>query len=312
MIPFCVIVYILGSIWETISGASGSLGPKKLFQVTWAVLRRSEEGLEGNSLLLYRLLLSIPCGERVTFVMNCKGNPKYRVPGTSKFLDKSRLGPNDIKSWSEMIGKESIIPFTEWNMVVIFGISKPGETISFLDATNTGGQYLRTLICLAAIESEKIPLRNKILKECRSGGQASTLLLQLWMFGIRPGQQIAVSGGNRRNKDAPSPESLQNVLVKLAGIGIHLQLSQEKEEISLTRTEDTPPSDVFEFEGFLLEYEADFLLMASMITGKSRFRFQTRIEDGEYHVLALVSLLREFGRTVICEEEGGVHTISAE
>ena len=312
MIPFCLIVYILGSILETISGASGSLGPKKLFQVTWAVLKSSEEGLDGNSLLLYRLLLSIPCGARVTFVMNCKGNPKYRVPGTSNFLDKSRLGQNDIKSWSGMIGEESVIPFTEWNMLVIFGISKPGETISFLDATNTGGQYLRSLICLAAIDSEKILLRNKILKECRTSGQASTLLLQLWMFGIRPGQQIAVSGGNRRNKDAPSPGSLQNVLVKLAEIGIHFQLSEEEEEICLTRTEDTSPSDIVTFGEALPEHEADFLLMASMITGKSRFHFQTRIKEGEYHVLALVSLMREFGRAVKCEEEEGIHTISME
>lgn len=257
-------------------------------------------------------------GDEPTFrltLTNAKGNPGYVSWKATKkareenpdaplvFKTSPRLKEDDqavIKHWLEETGVK--FEYTPSSNTIVFTIPGQGNDMEF-DGTNTGGQFIRSLVTIATLaSSSKVHPKDLTVTNPNKG---TGLYIQACMYRLGEGETFTVTGGDAYNSKAPNPEEwnvmLSNIK-RLTGRDFLVNHNKDTNSTTITRHKDvTTTATATEFPEPLDDHLADNLLMAILMTekkGSSRVINMTVSHvKSDFHVMAMVALMRRFDFT---------------
>ena len=142
------------------------------------------------------------------------------------------------------------------------------------------------------------------------------LYVQAAMHTLKPGDSFTVRGGSPRNADAPSFDDYKRIFAALRGLlGLSYELLDQSDSDSsqfmLSRQDDSQPDAVWDQgEANLSIYLLDQILMALVFVAPGVNVTLRGEYDQDYHVSAMVKVLRLVGYTVVNAIDGATRTIT--
>ena len=153
--------------------------------------------------------------------------------------------------------------------------------------------------------------------QIRSAEKACMLYVQAAMHTLKPGDSFTVRGGSPRNADAPSFDDYKRIFAALRGLlGLSYELLDQSDsdgsQFMLSRQDDSQPDAEWDQgEGNLSIYLLDQILMALVFAEPDSVCVTLRGEyDRDYHVSAMVKVLRLVGHTVVDSVDGATRVIT--
>jgi hypothetical protein len=247
----------------------------------------------------------------VVMIRRAKYNFKYK----RRKGNKPRLNQDDLGAILHMLqGTRVTHTYNPSTNDLCFDTHTVGGDSLFIDGEDTGGQVIRTAIALAIGISggRSIPLG---MLQIHSAEKACMLYVQAAMHTLKPGDSFTVRGGSPHNADAPSFQDYQCIFATLRGLlGLSFELADESEpdssQLTLCRREDSPPDAEWDQgEGELSIYLLDQVLMALVFVPPGFCVTLRGKYDRDYHVAAMVMMLRLVGHTVVDAVEGASRVI---
>ena len=205
-----------------------------------------------------------------------------------------------------------------------------------VDGEDTGGQIVRTCLQLAVQISggRQTPGGAPPLLEIPSKDKACMLYVQASMYTLEIGGSFMIHGGSPLNPDAPTPENYHHIfamLKKFLGISFRLDDAATTSTITssatlspskfvLTREKDVQPT--VNPSKFVSEIPLTYMMMDQLLMGlclqqqlptaeKERKIIQLVCDyNKDYHVNAMVKMLRLLHYDVVDKRVGGLRKIS--
>lgn len=266
-------------------------------------------------------------------LLRAKFNNKYKK---RKGKSKPRINRDDLNVLT-LMSQHTLVTFEynqDTNDLVFDTHISPSDELKndiIVDGEDTGGQIVRTCLQLAiqisggrraSLPTLEIPSREK----------ACMLYVQASMFTLEIGESFTIYGGSPRNRDAPSPAEYRHIfgaLRKFLGVSFRLDdetssvptssstapaSSTKKSTLSpsrfvLTRDEDVQPAvdpSKFDCEPPMTYFMMDQLLMGLALVKTAPTQAIQLVCDynEDYHISAMVKILRLLGHQVADERKG--------
>ena len=241
---------------------------------------------------------------------------KYNFKYKRRKGNKPRLNADDLDAIEHMLhGTRVTHTYDPATNDLCFNTRTAGSGSLVIDGEDTGGQVIRTAIALAIRISggRSMPLG---MLQLRSAEKACMLYVQAAMHTLKPGDAFTVRGGSPRNGDAPSFDDYKRIFAALRGLlGWSYELLDQSDsggsQFMLSRQDDVvADAEWDQGEGNLSIYLLDQILMALVFVAPGVNVTLRGEYDQDYHVSAMVRLLRLVGHTVVDVVQGASRVIT--